>query len=627
MDLSREEILDIIRQQNPKYIRHIERIEYVFKYKMNHLTWDDGSPITERPLTKEELILLVDPPFIYSKEMAKMGYNEEQQRQIHMASDPLLWAQEMLNFKSRAYQTLVLRNPHDRKVMRWGRRLGKTISLTVFILWYAYTNPKARIIIVTPVMAQAQIIYDGILEMAEKSEVVYGSIQRKVRTPHLQIELFNKSTIKLFSTGIKSGNKSDTIRGQEADVLVLDEMDYMGPDDLVALMAMLQTTDEDKTTEKMLLAASTPTGQRSTFWQWNTNPKSNFVSFWFPSYVNPGWNQQIEDQFRIDYPDIFGYTHEVEAAWGESAEGVYPRKAIDGSFIDFWEEEQLYSDGRRKTWKYELYNSNPQSTYVFGVDWDKYGAGVNVVVLELCHSNYPNSNLEGKIRLVYREEIMKGEFTYVYSVQRIAELAAIYMPKHIYVDRGAGETQLELLHLYGKENPHTMLHKTVKGWQFSQSIEVTDPFTKELIKKELKLFMVDNLFKMLEKDQLRFSMDDDEMYMELISYIRVRESITGKPIFGMSGDVKDHAHDALLLACFAIADNYDELLNPVYASFSIPISNSNFLPTFELTNKQDEELAKEIYEDKPAPVMLKRPMAGFSMRRNSSGMSIQRKMF
>jgi hypothetical protein len=968
-NLSRNEILDIIKKQNPEYIKQINRIEYVFKHKMSHLHWDDGTPIEGRQVTKEELIYLVDPPFIFDRNMSKRGYNEEQQRQILVASDPVTWGREMLNLRPRAFQTLMLRNPHHRKVMRFGRRLGKalavdtpiptpegwkmmgdlkvgdrvfdenglpchvvyatdfmenhkcynvqfndgssiiadaehmwsvetkkirknnarnktkrypqilittedmiknlkvgsknesnysipvakplqyinqdtplsihpyvlgywlgdgtngtgyvtigdedkkqslynieqcgfktneiassgityninglyrllrlngffesgkvipreylqasidqrfellkglmdtdgsvledgtlefcssdetlannvyelivslgikahvyecesnfngenyknrfriyfktstevfklprklirqiekdlpcqmrryitnitpvesvpvrcievdspnhlflagetcipthnTYSLALLVLWYAYVNPEARVLVVAPAKVMVGLIFDEVMKMTKNNSVVQSSVERSVRSPQHEIELKNGSTIRFFTSGIKSGGKSDIARGQEADVIVLDEMDYMGPEDLVALLAMLQNTDEDKTTQKMLIGASTPTGQRNTFWKWNTDPEYNFASFWYPSYVNPGWDKETEVQMRLDYPSEYSYRHEVEADWGESAEGVYPRRSVDMSFIDFADNDPDERDPRKiRNWYYTADRTSATSVYVFGVDWDKYAAGVNVVVLEICNQNYPDERFAGKVRLIYREEISKGEFTYTYSVQRIAELSSIFRPKHIYVDRGAGETQLELLHLHGREHQETELHKIVKGWQFSQSIEVTDPFTKDLVKKELKLFMVDNLYKMLEKDQLRFHSEDNEMYLQLISYVVIRESSTGKPVFGPAGDAQDHAHDALLLACFAIADNYDELLNPIYASKSIPISNSNFLPTFEVTTQADKELAKEIYGDGPAPIMANRAMTYNVRRRTPTGNSFQRKMF
>lgn len=61
--LSREDLLEVIKMQDVDTVKEINRIEWVFKNKLQHLNWADGSPILERPLSNKELALLVDEPF------------------------------------------------------------------------------------------------------------------------------------------------------------------------------------------------------------------------------------------------------------------------------------------------------------------------------------------------------------------------------------------------------------------------------------------------------------------------------------------------------------------------------------------------------------------------------------
>lgn len=626
--LSREELLEIIQDQDTDpefgYMMQIDRIEYVFRKKLQHLTWDDGSPIIERPLTEEELMTLIDPPFIYDKELAKLGFSEAQQKQIHIASDPVLWAKNFLGAEPRVYQTLVLREPHHRRVMRFGRRMGKTFTLAILVLWYAYTNQNMRIIIVAPMKSQVGLIYESVMDLADKNEVVRSSIKRNVTSPQYEIEFSNGSSIRFFTTGMKSNGKADVTRGQEADIIILDEMDYMGKDDLVALLAMLQKTSKEKRVKKLMVAASTPTGQRNTFWSWCTNPEDNFKAFWFPAMANPFWDAETEAQMRRDYPREVDWCHEVEAGWGEDAEGVYPHRFVKPAFIDFSSPYNLNSRGEPVKFQYEPIVFSNNSFFVFGVDWDKYAAGVNILVLEICNDRYEDERFAGKIRLCYREEVRKDEYTYTASVERIKELNAIFRPQHIYVDRGAGETQIELLHQYGMDHPNTRLHKIVKGYQFGESIDVMDPFTKNLVRKELKIFMVDNLSKLLEKNQILFSDHDEELFMQLLSYIVTRRSsVSGRPIFGPGGNTQDHAHDALLLAAFAIAENYDDLLNPKFANKAMSISNEAFLPLVSVNTPEEKEIAREIWgSESKGPVYARR---AFSYNRKRG--HIKRKMF
>jgi hypothetical protein len=70
--LSREDLLDIIQEQNPETIKQINRIEWVFENKLQHLAWNDGTPILGRPLTVNELSLLVEEPFEVNNELLNM---------------------------------------------------------------------------------------------------------------------------------------------------------------------------------------------------------------------------------------------------------------------------------------------------------------------------------------------------------------------------------------------------------------------------------------------------------------------------------------------------------------------------------------------------------------------------
>jgi hypothetical protein len=61
--LSKEDLLEIIKAQDPEAIKQINRIEWVFENKLQHLSWADGEKIESRPITNKELALLVDEPF------------------------------------------------------------------------------------------------------------------------------------------------------------------------------------------------------------------------------------------------------------------------------------------------------------------------------------------------------------------------------------------------------------------------------------------------------------------------------------------------------------------------------------------------------------------------------------
>ena len=573
-NLSREDLLELIKDQDIELYKQVNRIEWVFENKLQHINWVDGTPVLSRKLTNKELSLLIDEPFELDKELLDLGISGEQQRQMHVAKDPVVLAKNFLQVNPRVYQILILRDPSLRKVLRAGRRLGKTFTLAITLLHYSYTHKDGRCLVIAPMKTQVELIYQEISRISSKNEVVINSITRKVTSPQFMMEFSNGSTIRFFTSGMRSGGKSDVARGQEAHVIVLDEMDYMHTDDLDALYAMLQKTAEDQP-DKMMIGASTPTGRREKFWEWCRSDR--FKEFWFPSYCNPFFSKEQEDEFREQYTEM-GYRHEIEADWGEDSEGVYPRRYVDKAFVS-------------PSWRYEPEITSARSFHVIGVDWDKYGAVTNIVVVESCAENYEDEIFRGKCRVSYREEIDKSEYTLTKAVDRIYQLNDIFKPKHIYVDRGFGEVQVELLHKYGVENPKSGLKEKVKGVSFAESIEVRDPYTKMLVKKEMKPYMVDNVRQFLEKEKILFSESDEELYLQLISYVVVRTTQLGRPIFEASGTAMDHAHDALMLALLSITQNYGEFSKGNYAMNTESFSNDFYMPKVN-TVKDEEEKPK-----------------------------------
>lgn len=632
-ELSREELLEIIAAQNPDLITGINRIEWVFANRLRHLTWKNGQPITGRPMTKEELILLIDEPFRYSEELARLGMNAEQQKNLHIAKDPVVWSRAFLkdlkgrSFKPRVYQILMLRDTNQYKVLRAGRRLGKTTTMAVMALHYSYTTTGGKTIVVTPMLTQAKLIFDEIVKWAQTSDLVKESIERKVLNPQAEIEFSNNSTIRFFTSGMKSGGKSDITRGQEAHLIILDELDYMGDEDLEALLAMMQQTDED-TVDKRMVGASTPSGKQAVFWRWCTDPDSDFKEFWFPSYVNPYWRKSTEDFLRKEH-GANGFRREVEADWGEPVDGVYPKRYLDRAFV--WDKDP---DGRdTPAWEYLATKEHMYSTYVMGVDWDKHGAGVNIVVLEYFNSQLSPPEWRNRIRVCFREETGRDDYTLTKAVNRIVELHETFRFKHIYVDRGYGETQYELLRQHGVNFPSSGLHKVVKGFTFSDAIEVRDPFTMQKIKKEIKPFMVDNLRQFLERDQIVFPGQDEELKMSLINYVVARHTSAGREVYEMTGGSADHAHDALILACLAITQNYGDLMRTNYATQSHAVSNevflqiarsaessSGFSDPFEPSDNKDQT------KTKPSPAPISRSMS-YTSRSRSRSKPIRRKSF
>lgn len=70
--LSREDLIEIIKAQDIETFKQINRIEWVFENKLQHLSWADGEQITGRPITNRELSLLIDEPFEIDNDLLEM---------------------------------------------------------------------------------------------------------------------------------------------------------------------------------------------------------------------------------------------------------------------------------------------------------------------------------------------------------------------------------------------------------------------------------------------------------------------------------------------------------------------------------------------------------------------------
>lgn len=192
----------------------------------------------------------------------------------------------------------------------------------------------------------------------------------------------------------------------------------------------------------------------------------------------------------------------------------------------------------------------------------------------VCMEYYPfhkdeNGNVSPVFRMLFRIEIPRSEFTYVNAMNKIIELNDEYRFDWIGIDRGYGETQLELLHKYGMEHPSTHLHEKVVGFQFSQKIDVRDPYTRKKDSKHIKPFMVNNSVNLFEKGKIILDGSDKDMITELEEYRVKSITAAGLPQYT---DENEHAIDAMNLCLLLFALHYDTLLRKMYSIKAVFIS-------------------------------------------------------
>lgn len=520
-----------------------------------------------------------------------------------VTDNPVLWAKVYLDWEARDYQfSIVTEGKKSKKlVLRLGRRLGKTDSMCILILWFAYTqynrgeNNQYDIVIATPYETQIDLIFKRLHQLIDKSPLLKSLLTRDV---HHNLE-FNingiTSAILGFTAGANnsSGGANNT-RGQRADVLICDECDYIGSNQLTNILNIRNEAPE----RIRLICASTPSGKHEEYYRWCQDASKKYfpsqddiknnrfsgyeveeklvgegngwTEIYAPSNVNkellkinPDTMQTYLEDIREELSEM-RYAQEVMAEFGEEEMGVYQKKYIkwacdEGTRLKFTYITNWSKDERAKYLK----ATKGQNIRMLGVDWDKYAAATNMVCMEFDRFH---QDAEGRItpcfRMLFRIEIARSEFTYVNAMNKIIALNEEYDFDWIAIDRGYGEVQLEMLHKYGLEHPQSGLADKVIGYQFSQKIEVTDPYTRKKDQKDLKPFMVNNSVNLFEKGKIVLNPKDKGMISQLEEYRVKSISASGKPIYT---DENEHAIDAMNLALLIFEQKHGALLKKIFS--------------------------------------------------------------
>lgn len=399
------------------------------------------------------------------EEMLESGDIDEEDTEYLLYKDAVSFAAAEFNWVPRWYQREMLRCTSQKKVVRAGRRVGKSVAMAVKIVHLLYTNSNWNILVICPYQSQVKRVFDIIrVDLMTESISFNESVVRDNSSAPQVIELANGSKVTGFSSGAKSGGKSTQIRGQDAHAIFFDEMDYLSEDDFEAVLAILASHPEC-----ILWASSTPTGARSQFFEWATKKDLGFKEFHFLSSESPTWSDDIEEFFKERYSEA-GYGREFLAEFGDETMGVFKNSDINASMA---------------VYNYDECQPNPQMKYIMGVDWNET-SGVHIVIVQLSAGGPGGVTY----KTVFKEVVEKQLFTQHKAVNRIIALDALWKTKFIYVDAGFGNTQIEMLQKYGMEHPATRMHKRVKPIAMQSKVEIRDPVSGQMVKKDAKPFMV-----------------------------------------------------------------------------------------------------------------------------------------
>lgn len=449
--------------------------------------------------------------------------SEEEFNEASVLIDTIAWAQMEFGWEPRFYQEDMIYCTSKYKLHRLGRRCGKTESMVIETLHHLVTNRDHTVLVIAPFERQVTKIFDEIAKFIEKSTTLKGSLARYTRTPS-RMDFNNGSRVLGFSAGATSGSGSDKIRGQDANLIVIDEIDTLEDKDIDAIMAILASHSDCK-----LIAATTPRGWRRRFYTYATNKDARFKEFWFISAESPAWTEEVEKMFR-DTTDPVTYAQEYLADFAELSDGVFKTKCLNASVEDYDISKEALPE----------YSAD----YILGVDWNK-AAGTHMVIVE---------NLHGKLRLVQKIVIPESEYMQTESVDYIIDLNNKWRFKYVFVDAGYGSTQTELMRKHDLTNPAAMFQHKLFPVAMNQSIDVIDPISGEPVKRNAKHFLVQQTKKLLEDGFLVLPKSEDTTasaggLMGLVQQMR-NFRVEGLSVYGLPkySQGQDHTLTAYYLA-------------------------------------------------------------------------------
>ena len=414
--------------------------------------------------------------------------------------------------------------------------------LSVDSLHFACNNPGKTVMILTPFQNTADELYERMCNMLEGEFSIYKTKFKKKAKPNT-ITIFiegKKSVIKLFTTGTKSGSEGASTRGQKADRIYFDETAYFTNKDIETVYALALESEDVE-----IIAFSTPTALKTLYRNWCTS-EPNWKDFHFPSTILPNYESMKEEISRTY--DEQGFSQEILAEFFESSGKVFLTEAINSAL---------------RTYKYfnkisELENAEQWVT-VLGVDWNEWKNGIQIIV-------YGFNIVTRRFRVLNRTSIHKtmtgDKNIQTAALDKIIELDENFVAKFVYVDKGFGSTQSEILEKYyfKKGTPHKF-----KSVDFNSNYSRKNLLTGETETKRMKGMLVYFLQKRFEYKEVEISSTEESGELQLMAqldhYIIDHYDSKDNPVFAAGTKCGDHILDALMLANFAFIENFDNILS------------------------------------------------------------------
>ncbi|MGA2973209.1 MAG: terminase family protein [Candidatus Bathyarchaeia archaeon] len=304
--------------------------------------------------------------------------------------DPVTFARNFLNFEAFPYQEEFLRDESPLIAACCGRQVGKTTLAAIKALHFALSRNMVRILIVSAGLRQSIILFDKILHKTETSIPAKALMTYKSRTT---LRFTNGSEI----VALPCGREGSTLRGQTADMVILDEANFIPR---IVIDSVIRPTMITRPNSRLIMI-STPWVRDHPFYEALSKPELGFKAYTWPSSISPLITPAKLERERKTIGE-YDFNREYNAVFIDDEFSYLPSNLVL-SCTDDYELDGEPRPGNRL-----------RGEYIIGIDFGKHADHSAIAVLEKVGDG---------VRLVYLNELpLETSYTSVIgTVRRLNE--------------------------------------------------------------------------------------------------------------------------------------------------------------------------------------------------------------
>jgi phage FluMu gp28-like protein len=308
--------------------------------------------------------------------------------------DPVEFARTFLHFQPYPYQEKFLRDNSTLIAACCGRQVGKTTLAAIIALHFALAKNQVRILIVSAGLRQSIILFNKILRLTETS------------IPAKALMTYQSRTIIRFTNGseivaLPCGREGSTLRGQTADMAILDEANFIPR---IVIDSVVRPTMITRPGARLIMT-STPWMRDHPFYEALSKPELGFKTYTWPSAMNPTVTKEKLELERRTIGD-FAFNREYNAVFMGDKFSFLPSELV----LSCTDDEYALNRDPLQAEKYK-------GQFVVGIDFGKHADHSAIAILEKVDDN---------LRLVYLKELpLETPYTAVIgTVRRLNETYA-----------------------------------------------------------------------------------------------------------------------------------------------------------------------------------------------------------